>query len=65
MDPVKLGGILEVYLTAYQLLRFVARVDPAKDGGKRILLWAAASGVGTSLVQLSKMMGLIPIAVAS
>ena len=63
MDVTELGGIVEVYLTAYQLLKYTARVEVGS--GKKILLWAGASGVGTSLIQLSKMMGLEPIAVAS
>lgn len=48
MDVAELGGIVEVYLTAYQLLKYIAKVEVGS--GKRILLWACASGVGTSLI---------------
>lgn len=63
MDFVTLAGIPEVWMTAFQLLKFVAKVD--ENSGKRVLVWAAASGVGTSLIQLCKIMGLKSIAVAS
>ena len=52
---------MEVYLTAYQLLHFVAK---AKKGDV-VLVHAAASGIGTSVIQLCKKAGFVSIAVSS
>lgn len=52
---------MEVWLTAYQLLHFVAKVKE----GETVLIHAAASGVGTSLIQLCKLVGAKSIAVSS
>ena len=49
------------YLTAYQLLHRVARVST----GERILVYGAAGGVGTALLQLGKLAGLQVYGVAS
>ena len=57
------AAIPENWLTAYQLLKFVLEVK--ENDGKTALVWAAASGVGTSLIQLCKMMGIKSIAIAS
>lgn len=43
-----MASIPENWLTAYQLLHFEARVQP----GETILLHAAASGVGTAVIQV-------------
>lgn len=50
IDLVTAGGIPEVWLTAYQLLHFVGKINP----GDRVLIHAASSGVGTSAIQLAK-----------
>jgi len=47
------GGIPEVWLTAYQLIHFVAKLK--KD--ENILIHAGGSGVGTAAVQLAKLAG--------
>ena len=57
------AAIPEVWLTAFQLLKFVLQVE--ENQNKTALIYAAASGVGTSLIQLCKMMGIKSIAVAS
>jgi tumor protein p53-inducible protein 3 len=44
--PEQAAAIPEVWLTAFQLLVTIARVRP----GDRVLIHAAASGVGTSLI---------------
>ena len=44
------AATIEVYLTAFQLLSFVGKVQP----GEVVLLHAGASGVGTAAVQLAK-----------
>lgn len=57
------AAIPEVWLTAFQLLTFVLQVEENKE--KTALIYAAASGVGTSLIQLCRLMGIKSIAVAS
>jgi putative PIG3 family NAD(P)H quinone oxidoreductase len=47
------AGIPEAFLTAYDALMHRARLAP----GERVLLHAAASGVGTAAVQLCRMLG--------
>ncbi|AWT60240.1 MAG: 2-haloacrylate reductase [Candidatus Moanabacter tarae] len=48
MDFVKAAGIAEVFLTAYQALRWLAGIEK----GNKVLIHAGASGVGTAAVQL-------------
>lgn len=60
-EPTLAAAIPEVWLTAYKLLRVVGNVKK----GDRVLIHAAASGVGTSLIQLCKKFGAISIASAS
>ena len=57
----QLAAIPEVWLTAFQLLNFVAHVKRSETA----LILAAASGVGTSLLQLCRMQHVKTIAVAS
>ena len=52
---------MEVFCTAYQILFLVSKAE----AGETILVHAAASGVGTSLIQLCKSKGIKTIAVAS
>lgn len=46
LELSEVAAIPEVWLTAYQLLHFIAKVQP----GETALVLAAASGVGTSLL---------------
>jgi tumor protein p53-inducible protein 3 len=62
-SPQQGAAIPEVWLTAYQLLTFVLQVE--EHASKTAIIYAAAAGVGTSLIQLCKMMGIKTIAVAS
>jgi len=55
------ASIPEAYLTAFLNLRILGNVSK----GDFVLIYAAASGVGTAAIQLVKEMGGIPIAVAS
>eukprot|EP01101_Sappina_pedata_P002372 TRINITY_DN12618_c0_g1_i1.p1 TRINITY_DN12618_c0_g1~~TRINITY_DN12618_c0_g1_i1.p1 ORF type:complete len:354 (+),score=124.32 TRINITY_DN12618_c0_g1_i1:21-1082(+) len=55
------AAIPEVWLTAYQLLHLVANVKK----GDTVLIHAAASGVGTALIQLCLSAGATPIASVS
>ena len=54
------GAIPEVYLTAYQLIRYIAHCSP----NEYILIHAGASGVGTAAIQLAKLFGCKSIATA-
>ena len=47
---VTAAAIPEVWLTAYQLLHFVAKIQP----GESVLIHAVGSGVGTAATQLVK-----------
>jgi NADPH:quinone reductase len=61
LDMAQAGGIPIIFLTAYHLLRSMKRLQP----GDTVLVQAAASGVGTVLIQLCKQWGLRSIATAS
>jgi NADPH2:quinone reductase len=61
LDMTQAGGIPIIFLTAYHLLQSVKRLQP----GDMVLVQAAASGVGTVLVQLCKQWGYRSIATAS
>lgn len=60
-EPTLAAAIPEVWLTAYKLLKICGNVKQ----GDRVLIHAAGSGVGTSLIQLCKKFGAISIASAS
>jgi len=53
------AAIMEVWLTAYQLLVWKADVQPRNT----VLVYGAASGVGTAAIQIIKSLGATPIAV--
>ena len=55
------AALPEVWLTAYQMLMLIAQVK----AGETVLVHAAASGVGTALIQLCKKFGAKSIAVSS
>ena len=57
---VDAGAIPETWLTAYQLLHFIGKVQ----AGDTVLVLAAGSGVGTAAIQLAVAAGATPIAVA-
>jgi NADPH2:quinone reductase len=61
MDMAQAGGMPVVFLTAYHLLRSIRPLQP----GDTVLVHAAASGVGTVLLQLCQQWGLRSIATAS
>ena len=61
LDMTQAGGIPIIFLTAYHLLRSMKRLQP----GDTVLVQAAASGVGTVLVQLCKQWGFRSLATAS
>jgi NADPH:quinone reductase len=61
LDMTQAGGIPIIFLTAYHLLRSMKRLQP----GDTVLVQAAASGVGTVLVQLCRQWGYRSIATAS
>ncbi|EDQ92999.1 uncharacterized protein MONBRDRAFT_13798, partial [Monosiga brevicollis MX1] len=54
------GGLMETWLTAFQLLHLVAGVK----SGDRVLIHAGGSGVGLAAVQLAKAAGAIPLVTA-
>ncbi|KAM6977911.1 quinone oxidoreductase PIG3-like [Aplochiton taeniatus] len=54
------AAIPEAWLTAFQLLHFVAHVKE----GEVVLVHAGASGVGTAAVQLARLAGAIPVVTA-
>ena len=62
-DSYKLSdaaAIPEVWLTAYQLLHFLGKVE----SGEAVLIHAGGSGVGTALVQLTRLAGAVPYVTA-
>lgn len=60
-DFTKAAAIPEVFLTAFQALRWVGKL--AK--GEKVLLHAGASGVGTAAIQLARLMGAEVVVTAS
>lgn len=61
LDPVKAVALVLNYVTAYQMMHRIAKVQP----GQRVLIHGASGGVGTALMQLGKLAGLEMIGTAS
>jgi NADPH:quinone reductase-like Zn-dependent oxidoreductase len=53
LDPAELVGLVLVYMTAYQLLHRMARVQP----GESVLVHGAAGRVGTAVLELGALAG--------
>ncbi|HSV84128.1 MAG TPA: medium chain dehydrogenase/reductase family protein [Ramlibacter sp.] len=53
LDPAEAVSLGLNYVTAYQMLHRIARVEP----GQRILVHGASGGVGTALLQLGRLAG--------
>ncbi|XP_053565602.1 quinone oxidoreductase PIG3 isoform X2 [Bombina bombina] len=60
LGATEAAAIPEAWLTAFQLLHFVGKVQK----GETVLIHAGASGVGTAAIQLCKLAGAIPIVTA-
>lgn len=60
MTDTNAAAIPEAWLTAYQLLHFVGKVQK----GETVLIHAGASGVGTAAIQLCRFAGVVPIVTA-
>ncbi len=60
-DPAEAVGLVLNYVTAYQMLHRVAKVR----SGERVLVHGAAGGVGTALLELSRLGGLEAYGTAS
>jgi len=54
LDPAEALVVVFNYATAYQMMRRTARVKP----GQRVLIHAAAGGIGTALLQLGRLVDL-------
>jgi len=54
LDPAEALSLVFNYTTAYQMMRRTARVRP----GQRVLIHAAAGGIGTALLQLGRLVDL-------
>jgi NADPH:quinone reductase-like Zn-dependent oxidoreductase len=61
LDPAEAVSMVLSYLTAYQMLHRVAKVQP----GQRILVHGAGGAVGTALLELGKLVDLKMIGTAS
>ena len=61
LNAVEAASIPEVFLTAFQALRWLAHLQQ----GEQVLIHAGGSGVGTAAIQLAKVMGGHPIVTAS
>uniref|UniRef100_A0A8B9ZP68 Tumor protein p53 inducible protein 3 n=1 Tax=Anas zonorhyncha TaxID=75864 RepID=A0A8B9ZP68_9AVES len=60
MTLIQAAAIPEAWLTAFQLLHFVGKIQK----GERVLIHAGASGVGMAAIQLVKLANAIPIVTA-
>ena len=60
-DAVQAAAVPEVFLTAFQALRWLAQLQESE----RVLVHAGASGVGTAAIQLAKAMGTEVLVTAS
>jgi tumor protein p53-inducible protein 3 len=58
---VQAAAVPEVFLTAYQALHWIAKLQP----GETVLLHAGGSGVGTAAIQLARAMGAEVLVTAS
>lgn len=54
VEPTEAVSVILNYLTAYQIMHRVAEVKP----GEKVLIYAAAGGVGTAFIDLGKLVGL-------
>jgi NADPH:quinone reductase len=54
LDPAEALVVVFNYVTAYQMMRRTVRVKP----GQRVLIHAAAGGIGTALLQLGRLVDL-------
>jgi NADPH2:quinone reductase len=54
LDPAEALVVVFNYATAYQMMRRTARIRP----GQRVLIHAAAGGIGTALLQLGRLLDL-------
>lgn len=61
LTTIEAAAIPEVFLTAFQALRWLANLQPEDS----LLLHAGASGVGTAAIQLAKTMGCTSISVTA
>ena len=55
LDPAEAVSLILNYVTAYQMLHRTARVT----AGQRVLIHGASGGVGTALLQLGRLAGLV------
>ncbi|KAM8953449.1 quinone oxidoreductase PIG3 [Pelodytes ibericus] len=60
MKATEAAAIPEAWLTAFQLLHFVGKVQK----GETVLIHAGASGVGTAAIQLCRLAGAVPMVTA-
>ncbi|XP_068136355.1 quinone oxidoreductase PIG3 [Hyperolius riggenbachi] len=60
MTDTDAASVPEAWLTAYQLLHFVGKVQK----GETVLIHAGASGVGTAAIQLCRLAGAVPMVTA-
>jgi NADPH:quinone reductase-like Zn-dependent oxidoreductase len=61
LDPAEAVSLVLNYVTAYQMLQRIARVQ----AGQRLLVHSAAGGVGSAALQLGKIIGLSMFGTAS
>jgi NADPH:quinone reductase len=61
LDPAEAVSLVLNYVTAYQMMRRVAKLS----AGQRLLVHSAAGGVGTAALQLGKIDGLVMYGTAS
>ena len=61
LDPAEAVSLVLNYVTAYQMIHRVAQLRE----GQRLLIHSAAGGVGTSALQLGKVIGLVMFGTAS
>lgn len=61
LDPAEVAALPLNYVTAYQMLHRVAKVQP----GNKILVTGASGGVGTAVLQLGKLAGQVMYGTAS
>ncbi|XP_008945113.1 PREDICTED: quinone oxidoreductase PIG3, partial [Merops nubicus] len=60
MTFIQAAAIPEAWLTAFQLLHFVGKIQK----GERVLIHAGASGVGIAAIQLARLAQAVPIVTA-
>jgi NADPH2:quinone reductase len=61
LSPIQAAGVMEAFVTAWEAVAHLGEVQP----GQRVLIHAAAGGIGSAAVQIARSLGAVVYATAS